>query len=164
MTLIIGTNISPETLNSLRKVSLSKRLDSNQGVCYGLTMTAGQKILLAEDDLDTRNMHSKTLNKAGFSVETAVDGQEALNKAKEGGYALIILDILMPAMTGIDVLNELKKTPPKSPNGPAVVLTNLGQSEIIEDALKAGAAAYFVKVDLKPQELVEKVKSVLNPK
>lgn len=120
-----------------------------------------QKILIIEDDMYIRDVYEEILKKAGYEITTAVDGQEGVVKAQEGGYSLILLDVMMPKLDGLGVLRELKDSPPKQTNGHIVLLTNLAHNTIIEEAQKLGAWTYFVKSDLNPDELVEKVKKVL---
>ena len=120
-----------------------------------------QKILIIEDDMYIRDVYEEILKKAGYEITTAVDGQEGIVKAQEGGYSLILLDVMMPKLDGLGVLRELKDSPPKQTNGHIVLLTNLAHNTIIEEAQKLGAWTYFVKSDLNPDELVEKVKKVL---
>lgn len=120
-----------------------------------------QKILIIEDDMYIRDVYEEILQKAGYEITTAVDGQEGVVKAQEGGYSLILLDVMMPKLDGLGVLRELKDSPPKQTNGHIVLLTNLAHNTIIEEAQKLGAWTYFVKSDLNPDELVEKVNKVL---
>lgn len=120
-----------------------------------------QKILIIEDDMYIRDVYEEILKKAGYEITTAVDGQEGVVKAQEGGYSLILLDVMMPKLDGLGVLRELKDSPPKQTNGHIVLLTNLAHNTIIEEAQKLGAWTYFVKSDLNPDELVEKVNKVL---
>ena len=101
------------------------------------------------------------MTKAGYEIITAVDGQEGVIKAQEGGYSIILLDVMMPKLDGLGVLRELKENPPRQTNGHIVLLTNLAHNTIIEEAQKLGAFTYFVKSDLNPDELVDKVNKLL---
>ncbi len=120
-----------------------------------------QKILIIEDDIYIRDVYEEILTKAGYDIITAVDGQEGVVKAQEGGYSLILLDVMMPKLDGLGVLRELKESPPKKTNGHIILLTNLAHNTIIDEAKKLGAFSYFIKSDLNPDELVQKVKEVL---
>lgn len=124
-------------------------------------MLSQAKILLIEDDMYIRDIYEETLKEAGYHVTTAIDGQEGLLKASEGGYNLVLLDMMMPKMDGIGVLTELKQKPPKIANGAIILLTNLAHESVINQAKSLGAKNFLVKSDLNPDQLVEKVKGFL---
>jgi two-component system, OmpR family, response regulator len=124
-------------------------------------MDTPAKILIVEDDPFTRDLYEEVLRQEGFGVETAIDGEAGLIKLQEGGWRAVLLDIMMPKMDGLQVLKELAAKPPLVPNGPIIVLTNLAQDPIVNEALANGAKTYFLKSELNPDELVAKVKSYL---
>ena len=124
-------------------------------------METAKKILLIEDDLYTRELFEEILKDAGFVVTVALDGELGFNKMLEGGYDLILLDIIMPLMDGLEVLTKLKSATPKQKNGPVVMLTNLSHDPIIKDALSKGANGYLIKSDLTPEMFVKKVREFL---
>lgn len=117
-----------------------------------------KKILLVEDDQFTRELYEEVLKDAGFAVDTAVDGVDGLSKMTLGGYDLILLDVMMPKMDGLDVLRSLMNNPPKVKNGPIVLLTNLTNDPVIDTAYGLNAKGHLVKSDITPGELVEHVK------
>jgi len=117
-----------------------------------------KKILLVEDDQFTRELYEEVLKDAGFEVNSAVDGVDGLSKMTLGGYNLILLDVMMPKMDGLDVLRELMNNPPKVKNGPIVLLTNLTNDPVIDTAYGLNAKGHLVKSDITPGELVEHVK------
>lgn len=119
------------------------------------------KILVVDDDLYIRELYEEILERAGFEVVTAVDGEDGLAKTRQGGFNLILLDIKMPKLDGLGVLNNLAQTPPKVKNGPIVLLTNMAYDPIIQEALAKGASGYLVKVDLNPKSLVTKVAQLI---
>jgi CheY-like chemotaxis protein len=84
-----------------------------------------------------------------------------LKKMKQGGYDLILLDVMMPTLDGIGVLEELKKNPPPQKNGPIILLTNLGFDPLVKTAKDKGVAAYLIKAELTPKDLVEMVKKMV---
>lgn len=116
-----------------------------------------KKALIAEDDYFIRDIYERTLKSAGFDVEVAVDGEEALQKAKNGLYDMILLDILMPKMTGIDVLRLLRQKGASTEDTIIIMTTNLGQDNIIKEALKIGADGYLIKAQLDPDDLVSEI-------
>ena len=117
-----------------------------------------KKILLVEDDQFTRELYEEVLKDAGFEVNSAVDGLDGLAKIKIGGYDLILLDVMMPKMDGLDVLRSLINEPPAVKNGPIVLLTNLTNDPVIDTAYGLNAKGHLVKSDRTPGELVEHVK------
>lgn len=125
-------------------------------------MSGSKKILIIEDDQFTREVYEEVLKDEGFEVTLASDGQQGLDKAKEGDYTLILLDVMMPKMNGLEVLEHLQKDPPTKKNGPIILLTNLAHDPIIKDALSKGAKSYLIKSDLTPDQLVEKLKKFLD--
>lgn len=126
-------------------------------------MAGKQKILILEDDQYTRDVYQEVLTGAGYEVTTAVDGEEGLVKIKEGGYNLILLDMMMPKLDGLGVLTSLKDSPPKAANGPIILLTNLAHDPVINKALSLGAKSFLIKSDLNPDQLVAKVKELIKP-
>lgn len=121
------------------------------------------KILLVEDDDFLRNICQKKLEKEGFNVSIAEDGNEALKKVMENDFHLILLDIILPGQNGFDVLEKIKSNPSKS-SIPVVMLTNLGQRSEIEKGLKLGAEDYIIKAHFTVGEIVAKVKEILERK
>lgn len=115
------------------------------------------KILLIDDDPDTRSIYGELLTEAGYEVSFASDGEEGLNKILEGGYNLILLDIMMPKIDGMQILKKLQETSPKEFNGPVVVLSALDQDHIIREALNLGAKGYLPKPRLSPDEVLAKI-------
>ncbi len=119
------------------------------------------KILIVEDDQFLREFYQELLAGEGYTVDAAEDGQVGSEKAKLGGYDLILLDIMLPKEDGLGVLRDLKVAPPGQKNGPIVVLTNLGQDSIIKQAFALGAAGYLIKSAMNPDEVLTEVKSYL---
>ena len=120
-----------------------------------------KKILFIDDDQYLRDVYEEILKTQGYDVTTAINGEDGLKKLQEGGYDLVLLDIMMPTLDGIGVLEGLQKNPAKQPNGPIVLLTNLGLDPLIKTAKTKGAASYLLKADLTPKELVDHVKKFL---
>lgn len=120
-----------------------------------------QRILVVEDDLFLRELYSDILTQEGYKVESAQDGEEALGKIKVGGYDLILLDIIMPKMDGLEVMRQVQTTPPQNPNKCVVFLTNLDKDEEIKTALKLGNG-YLIKSQITPGSLVEEVKNYIS--
>ena len=124
-------------------------------------MTAVTKrILLAEDDRFIRRACEASLRQRGFEILTAADGEEALRLAQAERPDLILLDLLMPKVSGVEVLRTLKGTD-ETKAIPVVIVTNSSGELTREDALKMGATAYLVKAHLTLQELGDRVAALL---
>jgi len=120
-----------------------------------------KRVLVVEDDLFLRELYTDILTAEGYRVESAADGEEALQKIKAGGYDLILLDIIMPKMDGLEVMKQVQNTPPQTPNKCVVFLTNLDKDEEIRTALQLGNG-YLIKSQITPGSLVEEVKVYLD--
>lgn len=128
-------------------------------------MAGSKKILIIEDDQFISDMYASLLLKHGYKVDFATNGKDGLASAKATRYDLILLDIMMPEMTGIDVLKELRGEDGLGQNQTKIViLTNLGQNKASQDALKAKADGYLIKADVIPSKLLEIVNRLLDEK
>ena len=119
-----------------------------------------RRILVAEDDRFLRKAAEMALKRQGYTVLTAADGEEALRAARSVLPDLILLDLIMPKLNGFDVLQALKKEAATA-KIPVIVLSNLGQDRDVQQAMDAGATAYFIKTDLSLQALVQRVEETL---
>ncbi len=120
---------------------------------------------MVEDDKNAQELYKEILTSAGYSVDTASDGEEGLNKIMDGGYALIFLDIMLPKMDGLSILSALSEgEAPKKPNGKIVVLSNLTHDPVITEAMSLGAFGHISKPSFNPEEFIEKVKTLLMSK
>lgn len=115
----------------------------------------GKRVLLAEDDPHIARLVAFKLERAGFALSIAEDGEEALRKLRQGAFDLVLLDIMMPVRDGLQVLEELQSDP-QLKGVPVVMLSARGHERDIERALALGAVDYIVK-PFDPQELVERV-------
>ena len=115
------------------------------------------KILVVEDDEFLREVYVETLTDEGYAVDTALDGMEGLTKIKQGGYKLILLDIIMPKIDGLEVVRQLKNQNLFPQNTSVIFLTNLEKDEEIKQALELGDG-YLIKSQLTPGDLIKEVK------
>jgi len=120
-----------------------------------------KKVIVIDDDAYIRELYVEVLKGEGYTVDFASNGEEAYNKLSQGGYDLVLLDIMMPKMDGLGIIEALKKNPPPVKNGPILLLTNLDHEPLIKDAMGEGAAAFIIKADITPEDLVEQVKKYL---
>ena len=119
------------------------------------------KVLLVEDDSLMVKMYDLKFTHDGFSVAVALDGEEGLQKARAENPDIIVLDIMLPKMSGAEVLEKLKEDP-TTRDKPVIILTNLNVTE--EDVAKCkdlGAKEILMKTDVTPQEVVDKIRQYL---
>ncbi len=119
-----------------------------------------KKILLVEDEDFIRELYVRQLTKEGFVVKTAVDGQSGLTILKQEPFDLLLLDIMLPGMNGLQLLREFKTQNPSSPMI-TILLTNLGQEAVIKEGFELGAQAYLIKASYTPDQVVGEVKNAL---
>lgn len=124
-------------------------------------MDSRKKILIVEDDQFLREFYQELLTAEGYIVDTAADGEVGLNKIQSSDYNLVLLDLMLPKKDGVQILRDLKVSPPKSPNTTIVVLTNLGQDSVIKECFDLGANGYLIKSALNPDQVLTEVKSYL---
>lgn len=121
-----------------------------------------QRILIVDDELYLRELYEEVIQSAGYEVETALDGKEGLEKIRTGNFDLVLLDVMMPELDGIGVLQKLSTEEPKPAKMPVIVIcTNLSHDPVINEATKLGAKAYIVKADVVPDQIIEKIKELL---
>lgn len=118
-----------------------------------------KRILVADDEQYIRELYEEVLKAEGFSVETASDGAEALEKITAGGFDAITLDVIMPKLDGLGILSQLKDAPPKKQNGPIILLTSLANDPAVKEALEKGAQKVIIKTDITPKQYVDIVKA-----
>lgn len=118
-------------------------------------------ILIVDDSETVRNQVGRALKEAGFGVVQASDGVEGLSAAQEGDFALILLDVSMPRMGGLELLDRLRQED-KTRDVPVLVLTTEMQELMIQRAKRAGAAGWIIK-PVKMQLLVEAIKKIARP-
>jgi CheY-like chemotaxis protein len=116
-----------------------------------------RKILIAEDDFFIRDIYSKVFSLSGYNVEVSVDGMDAFEKIKTKQYDIILLDIMMPRMTGLDVLKSVRALNIPAKSTPIFIITNLGQQNVIEEAFKFGMDGYILKSQVSPQQIVDEI-------
>lgn len=124
-------------------------------------MESQKRILIVEDDQFLREFYQELLQDEGYIIDTASEGESAAIKIHEGGYDLIMLDIMLPKKDGLQILKENSQNPAKQTNGPIVVLTNLGQDAIIKSCFQLGAAGYLVKSALNPDQVLGELHNYL---
>jgi len=118
------------------------------------------KVLIIEDDPLMIRLYQKVFKFEGYDVEVASNGEEGLQKVESFAPTLVLLDIMMPKMNGLEVLEKMKANE-KTKKIPVVVLTNLAGQQDAETAIAKGAVKYIVKSEYEPKEVVKMVKEIL---
>ena len=118
------------------------------------------KILITEDDPLMSRMYQKIFTFEGFEVIMAADGQDGLDKIRAEMPTLVLLDVMMPRLNGLQVLEKLKADPATKAI-PVIMLTNLSSQQDADNAMLKGAVKYIVKSEHDPKEVADMVKEVL---
>jgi len=121
------------------------------------------KVLFIDDDEDITNIFSTALVKEGFEIASSLTGEEGIGKAKSEKPDIILLDQVMPDMSGNDVLKALKENP-ETKDIPVILLSNFSQEELVKGALDRGAVDYLFKYQVEPKDVILKVKEALKIK
>ncbi|MGM5480834.1 MAG: response regulator [Nanobdellota archaeon] len=115
------------------------------------------KVLLVDDSAFMRNMIKEAIKDNGHEIEEAGNGEDAIKKANEFNPDIIFLDIVMPGMTGVDALKEIKK---EHKDVHVVMCTSVGgQQKIIDEAVSAGASDFIVK-PFQSEDILKAIDSV----
>ena len=120
-----------------------------------------RKILIVEDDVMIRDMYRIALVNKGYTVGIAGDSTEAFQKIAVFRPDCILLDIMLPGVSGLEILKELRTNPVYNcSETKIIILTNLAQRSVTESAIKNGADGYVVKVDILPKDLPSVIASL----
>jgi len=119
------------------------------------TMNNGRKVLVVEDEHFISELYVRALTKAGYDVSVEVDGQRGLELAQTNTFDIILLDLMIPTITGIEVLRKLRGPGAPPLKSKIIITTNLEQREEIRADIEKQADAYLVKAEVTPRELVE---------
>ena len=119
-----------------------------------------KRILFIEDEAALQKTFGDILKSEGFEVISALDGETGLTLAKKENPDLVLLDLILPKIHGLDVLKEMKQNE-NTKNIPVIVLTNIESIEEIDKALELGATTYLVKSDYSLEDVIAKIKKVL---
>jgi len=114
------------------------------------------KILLVDDDAFLRDMYATKFSEHGSAVSVAETADAALDMLGREEYDVVLLDMIMPGMSGVELLKRIK-TEKLGGDPKCIILSNQGEKDDIESALKAGATGYIVKAEFVPSEVVAEV-------
>lgn len=113
-----------------------------------------KNILCIEDEHFIGELYTRALTKAGYSVKVVVDGEEGLKESLTDQYDIILLDIMVPNITGVEILKRLRAPGSKQIKAKIIITTNLEQKEEARKAIEQQADGYIVKANVTPKELV----------
>lgn len=119
-----------------------------------------KKVLIVEDEKTLADSLKEKLISEGFDVLTAEDGIAGLDTAFQNEPDVILLDIVMPKMNGLEMLNRLRKDE-WGGRVPVILLTNYGDADQIEEAKKYDVTDYVIKANVKLQDVIDRVKNIL---
>lgn len=121
-----------------------------------------KKILLVEDEASIADVFKDQLTLGGFDVEIALGGAQALEMLKANKYDLMLLDLVMPEVDGLAVLQSIKDKPEDYPKIPTIALTNVTSDDVKKEVEAHNLKGYLQKLELKPRILLETVNKVLS--
>ena len=116
-----------------------------------------KKILIVEDDNFLISVYSKKFSAEGYEVFQVMDGQKAFNIIKEKSPDLILLDIMLPGINGLEILKQIQENE-QTKKIPVIMLTNVSEKSEIDRAFSLGAKDYIIKTFFTPAEVLEKIK------
>lgn len=116
---------------------------------------AGRTVLCIEDEHFISELYTRALTKGGYKVTTVSDGVKGLAEAETNQYDIILLDLMLPNLTGVDILRKLRDPAHEPIRSKIIVTTNLEQREDVRADIEKQADGYLVKAELTPHELVD---------
>lgn len=120
-----------------------------------------KKLLIIEDDRFISEMYARSLKNAGYQVDEVVTGPEGYAKAKDGDYDIVLLDIMIPDKTGVEVLEDLRGADGQGvPDTKIIIITNFEQDDATRLAMEKLADGYLIKAETTPRRMVEIVNSM----
>lgn len=122
---------------------------------------SGESVLVVEDTELLRRIYTDKLAQEGYKVFQAADGLECLNIVRTQPLDLVLLDLVMPRMSGLEALEALKRDP-RTKDLPVIILSNLGQDGDIQRGLDLGAVDYLIKNSAKPADVSAKIRATLD--
>lgn len=122
-----------------------------------------KRILVIDDDPTLRDVYVEALRNAGYVVDTASDGEEGYRalESNESNYDLVVLDLLMPKLNGIEILEKLKNERPSRTFNNFIALTNVAHKDAIADVLSLGVRDYLIKDNSTPGDIAKIAKKYL---
>jgi DNA-binding response OmpR family regulator len=125
------------------------------------TQTVPRNVLCIEDEHFISELYARALTKGGYAVKVVDEGNQALAEAESNAYDIILLDLMVPNLTGIEMLRKLRdpaRVPPIKAK--IIIITNLEQREDVRADIEKQADGYLVKAELTPHELVNFINNI----
>lgn len=119
-----------------------------------------KRILIVDDEIAVASVFETALKNAGYEVKVAPDARTGLTLSTSEQFDLILLDQMLPDMSGNEILKNLKQDA-RSKNTPIAMLTNFGHDTMVKEALYSGASDYILKYQISTDDLVTKVRGLL---
>lgn len=125
------------------------------------TASTPKKILCIEDERFISDLYARALTNAGYDVSVMNDGELGLHQASSGEFDIILLDIMLPTMNGVDMLYKLRDEHVQPPlRSKIIITTNLDQKEEIRKEVEKLADGYLIKAEITPKELVSYLQQI----
>ena len=121
-----------------------------------------KQVLIVEDEPDAAEVYHELLEMEGITADIATDGDKALEALEKTDYDLVLLDIIMPEVDGVETLNQIKRHPNKYGTPKVVMLTNIGGDIAVDKAMELGADGYMLKSETEPEDFTAVVKKYLD--
>lgn len=121
----------------------------------------GKRILCIEDEHFISELYARSLTKAGYEVKVVIDGEEGLKECQSDQYDIILLDIMVPNLTGFEILKRLRDPSISKPiHSRIIITTNLEQSEEGRADIEQQADGYIIKAEMTPRQLTEFINQI----
>jgi DNA-binding response OmpR family regulator len=125
------------------------------------TQPKQKRVLCIEDERFISDLYARALTSAGYDVMIIDDGELGLHEAVNGNYDIILLDIMLPTMNGVDLLYKIKDKHVQPPmQSKIIITTNLDQKEEVRKQVEEMADGYIIKAEVTPKELVSYIQQV----
>ncbi|MDQ5971933.1 MAG: hypothetical protein QG553_92 [Patescibacteria group bacterium] len=118
------------------------------------TTTTAKKVLCIEDEHFIGELYARALTKGGYEVKVVIDGSEGLKEARTNQYDIILLDLMVPNVTGMEILKQLRDPSQPALKAKIIITTNLEQKEETRTAIEQQADGYLIKAEVTPKQLV----------
>jgi DNA-binding response OmpR family regulator len=156
---LVKAELDPDEV--LEKVQLKLGTSGSRVQTAGEGSLAGKKVLWVEDDSFLGDILAAKLTAEKCSLLYAKDGEAALKLIETDTPDIVLLDLVLPGISGFDVLEQIKKND-KTKNVPVIILSNLAQESDLERAKKLGAFKHFIKASIDPINIVREIASTLS--
>lgn len=121
-----------------------------------------KKVLIVEDDFFIRKLYNEAFQSSGFEVSTTDNGTLAKDLLEKEPFDVILLDMMLPDMSGVDILKDIRSTQNNNTSTPVFILTNNDDKTVIDEVVAAGANEYLLKANYQPKDIVAEVSAYLS--